>query len=127
MNKYFVDLALLILRIGSGGLMLTHGVPKISKLFETPIKFSDPIGLGETPSLIFTLIGEVIAPIFIIIGFKTKIASVPAIITMFVAAFIIHLSDPIGKKEKAILYLMCFVVLFLTGAGKYSIDSFKKN
>lgn len=127
MNKYFVDLALLILRIGSGGLMLTHGVPKISKLFETPIKFSDPIGLGETPSLILTLIGEVIAPIFIIIGFKTKIASVPAIITMFVAAFIIHLSDPIGKKEKAILYLMCFVVLFLTGAGKYSIDSFKKS
>lgn len=107
--------------------MLTHGVPKISKLFETPIKFSDPIGLGETPSLILTLIGEVIAPIFIIIGFKTKIASVPAIITMFVAAFIIHLSDPIGKKEKAILYLMCFVVLFLTGAGKYSIDSFKKS
>ncbi|TXG35425.1 DoxX family protein [Seonamhaeicola maritimus] len=127
MNKNLIDLALLILRFGSGGLMLTHGIPKISKLFESPIKFSNPIGLGETPSLILTLIGEVLAPIFMIIGFKTKIASVPAIITMFVAAFVIHLSDPIGKKEKAILYLMCFVVLFLTGAGKYSIDSFKKS
>ncbi|WXT99284.1 DoxX family protein [Seonamhaeicola sp. MEBiC1930] len=126
MTKNFNDLALLILRIGSGGLMFTHGIPKVSKLFETPIKFSDPLGVGDTTSLILTLIGEVVAPLFIIIGFKTKLAAIPAIITMFVAAFVIHLSDPIGKKEKAILYLICYVVIFLVGAGKYSIDGFKK-
>lgn len=125
MTKNFNDLALLILRLGSGGLMLTHGIPKISKLFENPIKFPDPIGVGETTALILTLIGEVIAPICIIIGFKTKLASIPAIITMFVAAFVIHLSDPIGTKEKAILYLICYIVIFLTGAGKYSVDGIK--
>ncbi|APY12236.1 DoxX family protein [Seonamhaeicola sp. S2-3] len=121
-TKNFNNLALLILRLGAGGLMLTHGIPKISKLFESPIKFADPIGIGETPSLILTLIAEVIAPVLVIIGFKTKIASIPVIITMIVAAFVVHLNDPIGTKEKAILYLMCYLVLFLTGPGKFAID-----
>ena len=37
MNKNLTDLALLILRLGSGGLMLTHGIPKINMLFADPI------------------------------------------------------------------------------------------
>ncbi|MFY0714221.1 DoxX family protein [Seonamhaeicola sp. NFXS20] len=122
MTKNYNNLALLILRLGAGGLMLTHGIPKISKLFESPVKFADPIGIGETPSLILTLLGEVIAPILVIIGYKTKMASIPVIITMLVAAFVVHLNDPIGTKEKALLYLMCYLILFLTGPGKYAID-----
>ena len=126
MNKNLPDLGLLVLRIGFAGMVLTHGIPKINSLFESPIKFADPIGLGETTSLILTIIGEVVAPILILVGFKTKIASIPAIITMFVAAFIVHASDPIDVKEKALLYLFSFLVVFFTGAGKYSIDGFKK-
>lgn len=122
MNKNFTDLALLILRISSGGLMLTHGIPKINMLFASPIQFADPFGLGPTLSLIFALIGEVVAPILIIIGFKTKIATIPSIITMFVAAFIVHANDDLGTKEKALLFLASFVVILLAGAGKYSID-----
>lgn len=126
MNKNVADLGLLILRIGFAGMLLTHGIPKINLLFESPIKFADPIGVGETTTLILALIGEVVAPILILIGFKTKLATIPSIITMFVAIFVIHASDPIDVKEKAILYLVAFLVIFLTGAGKYSIDGFKK-
>ena len=127
MNKNFTDLGLFVLRIGFAGMMLTHGIPKIKLLFESPIKFADPIGLGETTSLILTLISEVVAPILIFIGLKTKLATVPGIITMFVAAFVVHASDPIGVKEKALLFLIGFIAIFLTGAGKYSIDGFKNN
>ncbi len=126
MNKNVTDLGLLILRIGFAGMLLTHGIPKINLLFESPIKFADPIGVGETTTLILALIGEVVAPILILIGFKTKLATIPSIITMLVAIFVIHASDPIDVKEKAILYLVAFLVIFLTGAGKYSIDGFKK-
>lgn len=126
MNKNVTDLGLLILRIGFAGMLLTHGIPKINLLFESPIKFADPIGVGETTTLILALIGEVVAPILILIGFKTKLATIPSIITMFVAVFVIHASDPIDVKEKAILYLVAFLVIFLTGAGKYSIDGYKK-
>ncbi|MBP0902269.1 DoxX family protein [Mariniflexile gromovii] len=126
MNKNFPDLGLLILRIGFASLMLTHGIPKINSLFESPIKFADPFGIGETTSLILTLIGEVVAPILILIGFKTKLAAIPVVITMFVAAFVIHASDPLNVKEKALLYLFGFLVLLFTGSGKYSVDGFKK-
>jgi putative oxidoreductase len=121
MNKNFNDLALLLLRLGFGGFMLTHGIPKISML-SNPADFGDPIGVGATASLILALIGEVVAPIFIIIGFKTKLATLPAIVTMTVAAFIVHASDDLGTKEHALLFSIAFVVIFLAGAGKFSID-----
>ena len=122
MTKNFNDLALLLLRLGFGGLMLTHGIPKLSKLGDSPIEFPDPIGVGATASLILTLIGEVVAPALIVIGYKTKLAAIPAAITMLVAAFVVHFSDPLGTKEKALLYLIGFVVIFLAEPGKYSID-----
>ncbi|WP_338733632.1 DoxX family protein [Mangrovimonas cancribranchiae] len=124
MNKNFTDLALAILRIGFSGMMLTHGIPKISMLSD-PSSFGDPLGVGPTVSLILTLIGEVVAPVMIIIGFKTKLAAIPAAITMAVAAFIVHASDPLKTKEMAILYLLAFVVIFLAGPGRLSIDGRK--
>lgn len=126
MNKNYTDVALLLLRVGFSGMMLTHGIPKINMLFESPIQFADPIGVGDTLSLILTLIGEVVAPFLILIGFKTKLAAIPAFITMFVAAFVVHANDPIDVKEKAILYLLAFVAIFLAGAGKYAVDGYKK-
>jgi len=122
MKNNFNHLALLILRIGFGGFMLTHGIPKISRLFESPVKFADPFGIGETPTLILALIGEVIAPIFIIIGYKTKLAAIPSAITMAVAAFVIHAKDDLGTKEHALLFLIAFIAILLAGPGKYSID-----
>ncbi len=58
----------------------------------------------------------------VIIGFKTRLAAIPVIITMAVAAFIVHAADPLGTKEMAILYLIAFTVIALLGAGKYSVD-----
>ncbi|MCB0649528.1 MAG: DoxX family protein [Saprospiraceae bacterium] len=121
MKKNYTDLALLILRVGFGGFMLTHGIPKISML-SNPSDFGDPIGVGPTISLILALIGEVVAPIMMIVGFKTKWAAIPAAITMLVAAFIVHAKDDLGTKEHALLFLISFVVIFLAGAGKYSVD-----
>ncbi|MGB3607204.1 DoxX family protein [Psychroserpens sp.] len=125
MKNNLNNIALLILRLGFGGFMLTHGIPKISNLSD-PSQFPDPLGVGPMASLILCLIGEVLAPILIIIGFKTKLAAVPAAITMFVAGFIVHANDDLGKKEHALLYLIAFVVILLTGAGKYSVDGMRK-
>lgn len=122
MKNNFNNFALLLLRLGFGGFLMTHGIPKINYLFESPIKFANPIGIGDTASLILTLIGEVVAPAFIIIGFKTKWAAIPSAITMAVAAFVVHAKDDLGTKEHALLFLIAFIVIFLMGAGKYSVD-----
>lgn len=122
MKNNYNNFALLILRIGFGGFLMTHGIPKIERLFESPIKFTDPFGIGDTTTLILTIIGEVVAPIFIIIGYKTKLAAIPSAITMAVAAFVIHANDDLGTKEHALLFLIAFIAIFLAGPGKYSVD-----
>ncbi len=121
-TKNYNDLALAILRIGASALMLTHGIPKIERLFAEDIQFPDPLGIGAPTSLSLVIIGEVIGPLFIIFGFRTKLAAIFPIATMLGAFFFVHLSDPIGKQEKALLFLMAFLVIFLAGPGKYSID-----
>ena len=115
-------LGLLVLRICFSGMMLTHGIPKLLNLVKGNLDFGDPIGIGEPASLVLAVIGEAICPLLIIIGFKTRWAAIPAFITMGVAAFIVHADDPFGSKEKALMYLVAFLVIALLGAGKYSID-----
>jgi putative oxidoreductase len=47
---------------------------------------------------------------------------------MSVAAFVAHAADPLQVKELSLLYLAVFASIFVTGAGKYSLDAllFKK-
>lgn len=123
LNLPQVDLGLLLLRIGAGGLMLTHGFPKLLKLFGgEDIVFADPIGLGQVTSLALAVFAEFICSILVIIGLGTRLAVIPLIITMFTAAFIIHAADPFQRKELAFIYLVIFTVLLFTGAGKHSLD-----
>ncbi|WP_347921938.1 DoxX family protein [Pontimicrobium sp. SW4] len=122
LKKNFTDLALAILRIGASALMLTHGIPKVKNLFADTIEFPDPLGVGAPTSLTLAIIGEVIAPIFIIIGLRTKLATLFPIGVMLVAFFFVHLNDPIERQEKALLYLVVFITIFFAGPGKYSFD-----
>ncbi len=121
-NSLLASVGLAILRIGASAMMLTHGFPKFQKLISGDFQFANPIGIGESPSLFLTVIGEFIAPIMIIVGYKTRIAAIPTILTMFVAAFIVHREDAFGQKELALLYALVFIAVFLLGPGKYSVD-----
>lgn len=116
------DFGLLLLRVGFAVLMLTHGIPKFLNLIQGKLEFGDPLGIGSTPSLILAVIGEFLFPILVIIGIKTRLATVPTIITMLVALFVVHANDPFGVKEKAILFLVGFTSILLLGPGKFSVD-----
>lgn len=115
-------LAALVLRLSMGGMMLTHGWGKFLNLIGEDPGFADPIGLGEIPSLVLAVIGEFVCPLFLVVGFKTRLACIPPAITMIVAAFIIHGDDPWRKQEFPLLYLGGFIAIFLLGSGKYSLD-----
>ncbi len=118
----YTNLTLLITRVVFSLSMLTHGYPKLIKLFSEKPSFADPIGIGELPTLVLAVFAEFIAPLFIIVGYKTKISTILPIATMFVASFIVHYDDPFKNKELAILYLVGFIIILLMGPGKYSID-----
>lgn len=119
------NIGLLLLRIVFCGAMIYgHGLGKLNKLIAGNFKFSDPIGIGEAPTLFLAVFSEFIAPIFILIGFKSKFFSFFPAATMFVAAFVVHLGDPFSRIEKAILFLAVFIFFMISGPGKYSIDKF---
>ena len=117
------NLGLLLVRLLAGGMMLTHGLPKISRLFgEGPVKFADPFGLGPEVSLGLAIFAEVACSILVIIGFKTRWATIPLMITMLVAAFYAHAADPFGKKELSLLFFTLFLSILISGGGNYSVD-----
>jgi putative oxidoreductase len=117
------DLALLTGRIAIAILMLTHGLPKMQMLFSgDPIQFPAVFGMSAGLSLTLTVFAEVFCSILILVGFGTRLATVPLIITMLVAVFHIHAADVFARKELAVLYLSSYIVLFFAGSGKYSVD-----
>ncbi|HAC80460.1 MAG: DoxX family protein [Candidatus Binatia bacterium] len=121
-NEAVEGLGLLVLRLAVGGMMLTHGLPKLQRLLEKPDQFPDPIGLGPEVTLAFAVFSEVICAVLIIAGAATRLAAIPLLITMLVAAFVTHAGDPFNKMEPALLYGSCSLALVLTGAGKFSVD-----
>ncbi len=117
------DFGLLAVRLLAGGMMLTHGIPKIDRLFgEGPVKFADPLGLGPEISLVLVIFAEVACSILVMVGFKTRMATIPLLITMLVAAFYIHGADPFGEKELPLLFFTLFVSLLVSGPGNYAVD-----
>ena len=124
MNPIKTDLALLILRLGMGGVMLfSHGWGKLSQFNVMSAHFPDPLGVGSTLSLALAVFAEFFCALAVSLGILTRYTVLPLIVTMAVAAFIVHGGDPFAKKEMALLYLVGYVVIALAGSGKYSLDS----
>jgi putative oxidoreductase len=134
------SVGLLILRLGIGGYMLTHGWGKLQMVLAGDFaKFGDPIGLGSGLSLVLVTVAEFFCSLLVMAGFATRLAAGPVVFAMAVAAFVVHAGDPwtMGKgaelffsgqakswasKEPALLFLCGFLALMFTGAGRYSVD-----
>ncbi len=123
MKKINADAGLLVLRLGAGLFMaFGHGLGKmppsegliggVEKLgFPLPAFFAWMAGLSEF-----------LGGLLIAAGLFTRPAAFFWICTMGTAAFLRHGADPFGTKEKALLYLVVGICLFLAGGGKYSLS-----
>lgn len=121
------DVAICILRIGAAALIMTHGIPKVMRILDGNFNFGDPIGIGPTASLFLVAFAEAVCALFVLFGLLTRVALIPLIINTTVIVFIAHADDPFGRKELGLFFLISFIVLFLTGAGKYSLDNKFRN
>ena len=99
----FTDLSLLILRAGAGlSMVYAHGFQKLMKLFgDEPIKFLDPIGIGELSSLYLTTFAEFVCASLLCVGLFTRWVSIPLIISMLVVVFLVKWPEPFIEGEKA--------------------------
>lgn len=122
-NPLLVDIVLLIIRIFVGFAMLSHGFPKLQLLFSgEEIKFYEFLWMGPKSSLVLAVFAEFVCSIFIILGLFTRFAVFFLVIAMAVAGLFVHSEDLFEQREKSLLYLSIYLMLFAYGPGRYSID-----
>ena len=117
------NFGLLILRVAAAGAMLTHGWPKVANYKERLSSFGDPFGLGSEITLTFAVLAEFVCAILVGLGFLTRYALIPLLITMGTVFLVVHADDPFSRKEVPLLFFTIFLTLFFCGPGKYSLDA----
>lgn len=122
------DIGLLILRLSLGIMMLMHG---LSKLFGGLGWLKEMLSSMGMPSFFAygVLIGEVLAPLMLIFGFKTRLGAILMAFNMIVAVAMAHSGDIFTLSatggwsiELPALYFFGALTLVFTGPGKYSVD-----
>lgn len=122
------DIGKLVLRVSVGTLMLSHGIAKMMHGIGGVKALTVNAGLPEYIAYgIF--MGEVTAPLMIILGFYSRIGALILAFTMGSAIYLAHLNDifilnKMGAPviELPLLYLLLAISIFLLGPGKYSIN-----
>src|SRR6056297_2946219 len=129
MKQNSLSTGLLILRISLGVLMLLHGIAKITGGVEG-IE-NNLIGKGLPGFIAYGVyVGEVIVPLMMIVGFRTRLAALIFAFNMVVAAVLAHPSLIFALTERGIyaletlaLFLFGGLALFFTGGGKFAIST----
>lgn len=114
------DAFLLVWRVAIGLLFLQHGITKMQN-FDATAQFFASIGLTSPVLVGLAIFAEVFCSILLILGFFSRLATIPQIITMLVAFFVAH-HGSIAEGELAFVYLVMFVVMLGVGPGRYSVD-----
>jgi putative oxidoreductase len=125
-NQKSEDLGKLLLRATLAILILLHGIAKIMGgvgfITGMVAKFGLPPALGY-----LVYIGEVVAPILILIGVWTRPAALVVAINMVVAIVLVHSAEvfTLGKTggwalELQGMFLIGALAVALLGAGRYS-------
>ena len=116
-----VSFVILFVRIFFGALFLMHGLDKMMNFSQLSEAFPSVLGLGSYATLMLSIFCEFACSIFLVVGMLTRIVLIPMIVSMAVAFFDIH-DGFMPEGELSLIYLIVFIVLFITGPGRYSAD-----
>ena len=116
------SLFLLALRIVFGLLLIRHGIEKFANYTDLCFTFPDPIGYGKDLALISVIFAELCCGLAFILGILYRLCMIPIIIVMGTAFFYIH-GGNIAEGELALSYLILFILMYIAGPGRYSVDA----
>lgn len=121
------DFGKLLLRLVVGGLMLFHG---LHKLIGGVDGISAMLVAKGLPGFIAygVLVGEVVAPILLILGVLTRPAALVLAFTMIVAWLMVGLGETVALEktgawaiESLVYFFVAALAIAFIGAGKYSL------
>ncbi len=120
-REKLISLLILALRIFFGVLFFVHGLDKMINFSTLSETFPSVLGFGSYMSLMLSVFCEFCCSLFLIAGLLERIILLPMIISMGVAFFVIH-DSMMPEGELSLIYLVIFIILFVTGPGRYSLD-----
>jgi putative oxidoreductase len=116
------NFGMLILRVMSGILLMSHGYSKLVRFDHLQNVFTNFAGIGSTASLILIIFAEFFCGLFLVLGLFTRFACIPIIIGMCVVVFDANHGDIFGKAETGTLFLTAAITILFCGPGKISVD-----
>lgn len=123
------EIAKLLLRLSVAIMMLFHGFDKIIHGISGVKSLVKSAGLPEFFAY-GVYVGEVIVPIFILLGLYARVASLFLAFNMIVAIALAYSNSlfSLGKHgapviELPFFYLILSIAIFLLGSGKYSVNN----
>ena len=122
-NAKYDDGALALLRVFIGLTMaFSHGLGKVPPP-EMLVGGITQMGLPAPEFFAWcAALAEFAGGILLAIGLLTRPAALFMVITMAVAAFVVHAADPFATKEMALLYFFASLFFVIHGAGRWSVD-----
>ena len=126
MSKYIHKALLLYRVIISLLFVFGYGLKKLKMLINGEDFFYSFLGFGSDITLLLASIGELIAPVFIIIGYKTRFFTALPLFMMFIVVLDVKSGEPFESYQTALLYLISLSIIIIAGPGKYSIDNYIK-
>lgn len=121
------DFGRLLLRLSVGGLMLFHG---LHKLFGGVDGIAGMLTARGIPGFVAygVLLGEVVAPMLIILGILTRLSALGLAFTMVVAWLLVGLDktfmlDKVGAWaiESLVYFFLAALAVAFLGAGRYAL------
>ncbi|PAV26906.1 GntR family transcriptional regulator [Tamilnaduibacter salinus] len=123
------DLGKLIVRLTLGGLLLFHGIAKLMHglgFVESQLAAHDlPIFLAYG-----VLIGEIVAPLMVMLGYQTRIGALLIVFNMLMAVVLVHSHELMALSgsggwalELQGFFLFTALALIFLGPGRYKVHS----
>lgn len=130
----YSNMARLFLRLFVGVMFMQFGIRHLVHFTQMSHTFPTVLGLSSETSLIIMIAIEIICSLFIMVGFLTRLAIIPPVLTMIFAEYYI-LHDLLGYTSAygidstepgylPIMFIGIYLFLLLAGPGKISLDYF---
>ena len=116
-----VSFLILCIRLFFGVLFFMHGLDKMTNFDQLSLTFPDIMGFGSYMSLMLSIFAEFCCSLFLIFGLLIRVMLIPMIIAMAVAFFDVH-DAMMPEGELSLIYLIVFIIVYLTGPGRFSLD-----
>jgi len=110
-------------------MVVGHGWHKFSHFADVSAEFAEKLGIPPVMTGL-AITAEVVCASLVVIGLATRWNALPLVIAMGIAVCTAQASNPlftgpgvVAAKEPALMYLVSFLTIVFTGAGRFSVDA----